>query len=733
MFFLIMLPFLFNGEVIAPHIQGKEIADINSINNHYIENRKFNDFISVYIPEISEHLNGLRSGWLSLWMPKNELGRPLYHISGFSPAYSISWIISKITNDPWKFITILSFFTCYVGGGFIILFSRESGLSPFSGFISGVSFATSPLFMYWITFPMFPSVWCWSAGVLWSITRLSKKFDFLGWSVLSFSCYSLLLTAYPQPIIYNAYIFFGYSLWLSFKNEKPYVFLFFLMSAVISSLVLALPVYMDLLSLWSESQRLSPSPNFFISSLPHITSLKDLVSFVILGIVPEIFGNPISPLYPISYDGISIPLIILFFSIISLFSSFKRNIYWWGVIFLLFLFSFCHPLYLFGVRFLGFGLSRSNPLGSIIIPMTIIATYGIENTLERKGRELRRIIFSSGALTLFAVIFGLIFGFICNINIDLLNVAILLIVSGLLIHYGIKRNRMILIISLLLTLGFTSYPLILRQDRENILVTSPLVENIKRSLPLHSRYAIVSSGVDYLPPNFNAILGISTIHSYNSLSSFRYSRLINSLGGYVKVYGRRNKYINPDYSSPNFWMSNIGLIISSEKILDDDLKLIDKEAGLFLYHVNSRMGQFSQVSLKESYELKSNNITITNIDNIQKFYSKEKLDKGDFKEFKVTATSKQTILILSQKYYRDWDAVGFGKNGEFRLKTIEVNGVFQGIIIPPFTDTIHFTFRPMARYSWIAHIFWLLLTLLLIFKQIKHKKILLWSGNGKQK
>ena len=137
-------PYWLGGNVIAPHRQLSELAIADQTGAKQIENRKFSDFTNGYIPEISEHLNGARSGWLTLWVAQNELGRPAYQISGFSPAYTVSWLIPRATNNPWQFITALSLATCFLAGLFILLFAREAGLSPLSGLIAGLGLAASP-------------------------------------------------------------------------------------------------------------------------------------------------------------------------------------------------------------------------------------------------------------------------------------------------------------------------------------------------------------------------------------------------------------------------------------------------------------------------------------------------------------------------------------------------------------------------------------------------------------
>lgn len=272
-----------------------------------------------------------RSGWLPLWSNNTELGRPLYQISGFSSAYLPSWVITRLVDGPWRFITTLSLGFCFLAGLFVLLFTREVGLSPIAGLIAGLGLATSPLFMYWLTFPMFPAVWCWAAGALWAVTRLAKRPDILGWGVLAFSGYSLLMTAYPQPVVFHAYLLGGYGLWLAYHQARVSrlelaKFLTLALSALVVGAALAFPVYRDLFILSSESARVAPDPSFFTMVLPKFASFTELVRFV-LSTIPEIFGNPIAPSFPFSYDGLSVTLIAIFFGVVALVTSFKET---WG-------------------------------------------------------------------------------------------------------------------------------------------------------------------------------------------------------------------------------------------------------------------------------------------------------------------------------------------------------------------------------------------------------------------
>lgn len=124
------------GEVVAPYRQAAEIAAPETSGALQIENKKFSDYANSYIPEITGLLNGQRAGWLTLWTERNELGRPLYHLSGFSPAYAPAMLIAAVTDSPQRFITLLSRGTCFLAGFFVLMLCRELRLSPLAGLLT---------------------------------------------------------------------------------------------------------------------------------------------------------------------------------------------------------------------------------------------------------------------------------------------------------------------------------------------------------------------------------------------------------------------------------------------------------------------------------------------------------------------------------------------------------------------------------------------------------------------
>ncbi len=720
-FLLITIPFVFGGKIISPYRQHQELAAVDSSSANSLESRKFSDFANGYIPEISGHLSGARSSWLTLWVSHNELGRPAYQISGFSPAYLPTWLISKATDSPWRYITVLSLGTCFLAGLFVLFFAKETGLSPIAGLIAGLGLATSPLFMYWLTFPMFPAVWCWGAGALWAATRLARRADILGWGMLAFSAYSLLMTAYPQPVVFHAYLLGGYGLWLAYRQARlnwhaAAKFLALATSALIAGAALAIPVYRDLLVLSSESARIAADPSFFTAILPKFANLTEVVRFFVLSTIPEIFGNPISPYFPFPYDGLSATVVVIFFSVVASLTRFKKTWGWWLAIIVLCMLAFVHPLYAIGVKHFGFNLSRSTPLGSTMLPFTITTAFGVDALARRtRPRQLAGAVLIGATAILAMIVIGIAYGISQHAPFRWEIVIGLLLVSGLLVAQYNQTRPALLILAVAAVLGMTSYPLMLKQDPAQIAVTSPLVERVRGNLPRGSRYAVASPGISVLPPNLNTTLGLTSVHSYNSLSSTRYHTLIEALGGKMQTYGRWNGSIAPDYAGAMFWMSNISLILSPERLDHENLEFLGEESGVQFYRVLSRMGESLQVFPPHF----NNEITKFEIDDPRRMARRtpvETLNRGDVLEFEVVPSPDSSIFILSQKFHRDWKARAYINGAWQEARTVEINGVFQGVALPAETHKAILEFKPLARYAWIAHVFWVLFLGIIVFR-----------------
>ena len=90
-----------HGHAISPHDNALELGVPKAEWGETVQsNRKFSDFISVYIPEINQHFNGDHGQWLSTWSPWTEFGRPTFQLGGVGEAYSDTGTLAVVkVND----------------------------------------------------------------------------------------------------------------------------------------------------------------------------------------------------------------------------------------------------------------------------------------------------------------------------------------------------------------------------------------------------------------------------------------------------------------------------------------------------------------------------------------------------------------------------------------------------------------------------------------------------------
>jgi hypothetical protein len=714
-------PFWLFGELIVPYRFSSEIGAPQAPASATIENNKFSDYWYGFVPEIREHLKAPRSSWLALWTNSNELGRPLFHTMGFSPAYAPTWLIAKITHDPYRLLTLLSLGTCFLAGLFVLLLCKELSLRPIAGLLAGGSVAASPLMMYWLTFTVFLSVICWSAGLFYALTRLARKLDAAGCAVLAFSCYSLLMNAYPQAIVFQAYILTGYLGWLGHRRWQSMGaaavirYLAVVATAGGAGMLLALPVYLDIAEMAAQSARASPDVSFFLAILYNIDSVAAAMRAFALGTFPEMAGNPISPSYPFPYDGLSVTPLVLFLAFFSLSQCWRATWGWWIAIVVLCAFAFIHPLYAFGVRNMGFNLSRSSPMGTILLPLAIICAYGVNALVGHspfKAGATRSAII--GTLACFAVASG--FFWTAGLSIRWEIVLATLVVVCLLALPSKSFRTAAAVAALIMTGAYISFPLMLRQTPTNLMAISALVDEVKAATAADSRFAVAAPGLGLLLPNANEIVDVASIHSYDSLSSRRYQELIRELGGETKVYGRWNGMISPDYDSQIFWMSNISLMMSPAALSHPNLEDIGEKGPLHFYRTINRMGCCLQAALPGSP--KADSVELTDQKATQTSRPSKTRDEGDLLEFEVQ-DRQDSVLVLSRQYHPRWQATVRTVSGWAAARTVPVNGVFQGVALPPGTQTVRLQFVPFVRFAWIAHVFWALVLLILAVQAMR--------------
>lgn len=716
---MLFLPYL-RGEVIAPTRLGSQFGIHGEVEqDRRFENPKFNDYSNVFLPEVDAFLNGPRSGKVALWTDRTEMGRPLYHVSGFSPVYLPARLLQIATHSPERFITTWSLSLVFFAGVFMLLFCQQLGLTPLASLTSAISYAASPVMLYWLAFPMFLSSWCWAAGCAWSLRRLADRADALSWVCVTFCVYSLLMTSYPQLAVYQIYIVGGCSVRLLFRPASScrsiaWQFVLQAGSAGLVALLLAAPMFVDLLGSVMQSNRVRPDSSFFLAALPRLSSLHDAGREIVLTLMPNIFGVSTRPDYPASYDGLSLPILTISLVTIGVAARVRAGRLWLISIALTIAVATIRPIYLFGVANLGLGLSRTNPLSMLLMPCVLLQAYAID-ALERDQIRSRYVPFSMALFMLSAIAGSVAFGISQGWPILWLQVAInvLIIVLVATAFWGSYRVAPLVLASAC-WLALVVAPTLLRQKLSYIHTQSPLIDAVRSRLHNGERFAIAAPGIAALPPNFNALLGLASVHSYDSLSTRRYQQFLHRLGGEASVYGRWNDHISPDYSGASFWMSDVALVLSPVKLMDPSLSCSTRIESVWLCDVPNHMGRTLQLA-DEPPQRATSEVNVEDPRTRQVLSSTIIRDDGDAIDIAVSRAAP-SLLVISQQYHPSWHAKAFSGDSSKLTPTLLVNGFFQGVIVPAQTEKITLRFQPTVRYAYLANYVWMLLLIFLVLR-----------------
>lgn len=696
---------LFSGEVIFPHDNSLEVGLSEEPNGTRVSNRKFSDESSFFIPELANNLRSDRKGWLATWNPHVQFGRAAYQVSGLTRAYLITNALSRFTSDPFRLYTALVLFTIGLTGSFLLLFLRSLGLHPTAAVFSAVGLAFGTPTSYWLTFVMFLSAICWLTCLLWLVAEFTQRPSPLRALGLAFATYSLFMTAYPQITILCLYITSAFALirlaqMPRSRREKLQTMLALLGCAVAGALA-SLPVYLDLLFVAKDSARLDDvSDSFFLGVLPPYRALPDLANFVVTIFDWSWLRNAIDPKYPLAFNGLSFTPVYGSLIWLSFFLKPRRSVLFWQlVVAICFVGTICPAAYLFAVHHLGFRLSRLHLLIGGIAPGFVLSALVVDAVLRGQFRlTVRSAMWMLLPLAMEIIVASLNWKW-SSIDRIAVGITFLLVIALLgAIYYRSKAAFTAIAVISVLLYGRT---LILSQSPQAIHRSSKLVDAIKAATSGSSRFAIADNAITALPPNQEALFGLNSVNSYDSLSSRRYQELVRhwSAAG-IGTYGRHFRFldIRRALADQGFPFSSVHMILSARPLATDQLTLAAEANGIKLYETITR-----PIELLQTQRFQFSNRGEATIDplagpaNLQS-HRVEVL--SDFQKVEVTASLQETLLFVSQQYHRAWRATSHQR----LLRTVTVNGFYQGIILPPFTDEVELSFRPFVLWSWVPQL-----------------------------
>lgn len=715
---LFFAPMILTGKVISPVTNDKEIM-APAVTVEENTNHKFTDYTKQFIPELKEQITNNSSSWISLWNPHVEFGRPTFQGQGLTKAYPLTYFLTLFISNPFVLYTAFIILLVNLAGMFFFMFLRELELHPLVCLVSAAGFSLGPFVSYWLTFAVFIAPITWTACLLWLITRFFKKRSVSGCLGISFATYSLFMLGYPQSILIESYTIVLYTFYLawklpgSIKTKLIYVGQLALLG--LSGLVMASPYLLDLLSLAGDSVRLSVTDDFFLAVLPKQWNLQQLSNYFLTVFDPFWLGNPISEDYPITYNGFSFTPFFSCLLFLSFFRGQWKRLWLWQAIFLFWLLEILnHSVYLFVVRHLGLGLSRSTLQEASIIPGFIIASYVLDNLVRDRMQYGRKLIFVL-AVPLFGLALIVNTYYNSRVSDNLLFICLSIIVVGLTIYFVGSGKQWLLYPIISLSVLIYGQSLILALPVSKISIESKLTNALNSELSDGVRFAKIGHDITrIIPSNQEVFFKLPSIHTYNSLSSKYYqSELLKLSSRGATTFGRHFDYISSDdkLGEPAFSFTGVGVVLSFEDLQNPALIKSTVISGLKLYKMKKPPIMWAQIN---KYAKRAGQTAEVNesLHDVGKLNTRLVKNYDDRKVFSVTPANQETLLFLSQQFNDKWYADSKGQN----LTTVRVNGFYQGVIIPPNTREVVLKFKPYIWWAWIPEIIYLAFAILLLIK-----------------
>lgn len=704
---------LFHGEVIFPHDNSAEVGapPVASAASAPM-NRRFSDQSSVYIPEIHHQLHGNHAGWISTWNPHVEMGRPTMQISGFSRAFALTNVLSWVVTDAFWLYTWLAVSAVILSGLFGYLLLRSFCLHPAACLTGALGLSLGVFPAFWLTFAMYIWGFCWTLALLWLVKRFVDRATIAGGVGIAFSVHALLLTAYPQQIVWHAYICVGFTMLVLGRRPGTWrgraIVGTLILSAVLVGIASAAPVYLDLALNASRSGRLAVTvdDDFFLGALPHVASPAELTLFLAQLFDAFWFGNPSRPDYVSPrFAGICLTPVLSVLMIFSLVEPKRRRL--WPVhlfVAVCLAMTLWPGAYAWGIEHLGLSLSAWVPLAAAHIPAMFLAADGADRVL-RHG--LARPLATSVAASV-PVVPGLMIALDPDSTVDGRRLTVGMgLWLGTLVLIWFRKSALLGALAVATVLLYASQVALIR-PRGSIRETSPSVEWLRRETADGSRFAWVGGHrLEYLPANQEALLGLRSVHTYNSLSSRAYQEWVLRISRHgAAVYGRRFGSVTSLRLAHDLDLDLWGVgVLLTKRTLPPSLGSLSAsfEGGLRAYapvrsprHA-ARIGRYrrddvGRISLvAELEESRLSRVERT-------------LDQDDRVRFRLTPTGDESLLVVSAQHHPQWRAFAGGDE----LETVLVDGFYQGAVLPPGTTVVELRFLPFVRFAWIPQVFFLL-------------------------
>jgi len=218
--------------------------------------------------------------------------------------------------------------------------------------------------------------------------------------------------------------------------------------------------------------------------------------------------------------------------------------------------------------------------------------------------------------------------------------------------------------------------------------------------------------------NNYATYDISSVGQNAVIPTKRYQQLMENLGYPTtnkQKYYKKYFSITPAYDSLDYWMMNIGVVVSKVEQQHPSLSFLKKIDGWYIYDADAK-GCCLQINL-DDLQLDSTaapQLEATYIDPRDKSTAVQKdVRFEDYFEIPLAHTHA-SIVVISQLYHMEWDAYALVGDSWQPVDTFAMNGVYQAAVVPEGATKVRFDFTPWAHWMWISYVVWVFGIMLLI-------------------
>ena len=153
-------------------------------------------------------------------------------------------------------------------------------------------------------------------------------------------------------------------------------------------------------------------------------------------------------------------------------------------------------------------------------------------------------------------------------------------------------------------------------------------------------------------------------------------------------------------------MADISVVLSKNPIDHSNLVFVDRVGDIYIYRVAERMGGAIQVPLRSPVEFDSRDVVLDPREG-SVAVNEGRAGQGSLMEFELAGMKQRSMLVLSQKFYSNWEAQALTAEGWVNTPTVSINGIFQGILLPNDTRRVRLEFVSWATLAWIGQVIWL--------------------------